>query len=203
MVKQEMNERQQALLDAAERILEQEGVAGLSARAVADHAGVNKGLVFYYWGSTTGLFEQVLARYYERHKASLAGAFAHPGDTRQRIHRVIDEYLDFMEQNRTYARIVQEQVSGGGKLLPLVRTHLRDVLSVVAGMLDDLTPAEGPLSTKHFYLSLSGIVINYFTYGPVLGRSFWGREPMGARALAERREHVHWIVDAWLDRLLK
>jgi len=202
MVKQEINKRAQALLDAAEQILEKDGISGLSARNVADRAKVNKGLVFYYWGSTNGLFEEVLKRYYERHKASLMIAFELPGSLRERVHRVLDDYLNFMEHNRTYARIVQEQVSGGGELLPLVRTHLREVLQLIAGMLDEVTPATGPLNTKHFYLSISGVVVNYFTYGPVLGKAFWGREPLGRKALAERREHVHWIVDAWLDRLL-
>jgi hypothetical protein len=29
----------------------------------------------------------------------------------------------------------------------------------------------------------------------------WGEDPMSERALAERREHLHWMVDALLDRL--
>ena len=100
------NPRAQALLDAAEALLAETGYEGLSARAVAERAGVNKGLVFYYWGSTAELFEQVLERYYAAHKASLAESFAGEGSLRERVHEVIDVYLDFMETHRAYARIV-------------------------------------------------------------------------------------------------
>ena len=195
------NERAQALLDAAEALLEEGGVEALSARAVASRAGVAKGLVFYYWGSTAGLFEQVLVRYYERHKRSLAEAFGAEGDIRARLHHVIDAYLDFMDDNVTYARIVQQQVASGGAHLPLVQRHLSEVLAMTTRMLEGVTPAEGPLSAAHFHLSLSAIVINYFTYGPVLAHAFRDGDPLSAPSLAERRAHVHWVVDAFLDSL--
>lgn len=190
------NARQQALLDAAEAILEESGVEALSARAVADRAGVAKGLVFYYWGSTTGLFEQVLERYYARHKASLAGAFGSEGSLRERLHRVVDAYLDFMEDNDAYARIVQQQIASGGPHLALCQRHLREVLQLTRRMLEDVTPKRGPTSAAHFHVSLSAVVINWYTYGPVLLG-----EAAARRMKSERRAHVHWVVDAWLDAL--
>ncbi|MFK7985432.1 MAG: TetR/AcrR family transcriptional regulator [Sandaracinaceae bacterium] len=189
--------RAQALLDAAETLLEQGGVNALSARAVAERAGVNKGLVFYYWGSTTGLFEQVLTRYYERHKASLAEAFLLEGPLRARFHHVVDVYLDFMDEHDAYARIVQQQIASGGAHLPLVKKHLQEVLSLTTEMLAPLTPKQGPTSAKHFHVSLSAVVINWVTYGPVL----LGEEASSRAMRAERRQHVHWVVDAWLDKL--
>ena len=44
-------ETEQALLDAAERLLFDFGAAGITTRRVADEAGVNHGLVHYYFGS--------------------------------------------------------------------------------------------------------------------------------------------------------
>lgn len=195
------NSRAQALLDAAEQILAEDGYEGLSARSVAARADVNKGLVFYYWGSAAGLFEQVLERYYERHKAVLAGVLTDEGPPRPRIHEAIDAYLDFMEANATYARIVQQQVSTGGPHLDLVRKHLAEVLSMTTRALAHVAPSDGPLAPRHFQLSLSAAVINYFTYAPVLGAKFWGDNPLSATALRERRAHLHWVVDAWLDAL--
>lgn len=194
-------ERAQALLDAAEALLEEGGVEALSARAVASRAGVAKGLVFYYWGSTAGLFEQVLERYYERHKASLADAFELEGTLRERLYHVIDAYLDFMDDNVIYARIVQQQVASAGPNLPLVQRHLSEVLAMTTRMLEGVTPPEGPLSAAQFHLSLSAIVINYFTYGPVLAHAFPDADPLGEAALRDRRAHVHWVVDAFLDAL--
>ncbi|MCB9623760.1 MAG: TetR/AcrR family transcriptional regulator [Sandaracinus sp.] len=190
-----------ALLDATEALLAEGGMRALSARAIAERAGVRKGLVFYYWPSTDALFEEVLGRYYKRHSDALAAAFATEGDVRTRLHRMIDAYLDFMETHHAYARVVQEQIATGGPHVELVRAHLIDVLSITTRALEGVLPKSGPLAMRHFHLSLSALVINYFTYGPVLGKTWWGKDPLGARGLSERRDHVHWVIDAWLGAL--
>jgi AcrR family transcriptional regulator len=55
-----------ALLDAAERLLIAEGHAGITTRKVAAEAGVNHGLVHYYFGSIEELLFQAMERYTER-----------------------------------------------------------------------------------------------------------------------------------------
>jgi AcrR family transcriptional regulator len=52
-----------ALLDAAERLLISEGAGRITTRRVAAEAGVNHGLVHYYFGSMEELLMQVLERF--------------------------------------------------------------------------------------------------------------------------------------------
>ena len=52
-----------ALLDAAERLLVEVGHAGITTRRVAEEAGVNHGLVHYYFGSIETLLVRVLERF--------------------------------------------------------------------------------------------------------------------------------------------
>src|SRR2546428_7124328 len=59
-------ETEQALLDAAERLLVEVGAAGITTRRVADEAGANHGLVHYYFGSVEQLLVRVLERFTER-----------------------------------------------------------------------------------------------------------------------------------------
>src|SRR5215217_7150671 len=59
-------ETEQALLDGAERLLVEVGAAGITTRRVADEAGVNHGLVHYYFGSVEQLLVRVLERFTER-----------------------------------------------------------------------------------------------------------------------------------------
>jgi len=54
------------LLDAAERLLIETGYAKLTTRKVAAEAGVNHGLVHYYFGSMEELLLQVLDRFTDR-----------------------------------------------------------------------------------------------------------------------------------------
>ena len=52
-----------ALLNAAERLLLDVGGAGITTRRVAEEAGVNHGLVHYYFGSVENLLARVLERF--------------------------------------------------------------------------------------------------------------------------------------------
>jgi TetR/AcrR family transcriptional regulator len=55
-----------ALLDAAERLLVDVGYAGITTRKLAEEAGVNHGLVHYYFGSIENLLVRTLERFTER-----------------------------------------------------------------------------------------------------------------------------------------
>jgi AcrR family transcriptional regulator len=55
-----------ALLDAAERLLIDVGYAGITTRRLAEEAGVNQGLVHYYFGSNENLLVRALERFTER-----------------------------------------------------------------------------------------------------------------------------------------
>src|SRR3954449_12225374 len=57
---------EEALLDAAERLLVEVGHAGITTRRLAEAAGVNHGLVHYYFGSNENLFVQMLERFTAR-----------------------------------------------------------------------------------------------------------------------------------------
>ena len=54
---------EEALLDAAERLLADVGYAGITTRRLAEEAGLNHGLVHYYFGSTENLMVQALERF--------------------------------------------------------------------------------------------------------------------------------------------
>ena len=57
---------EEALLDAAERLLVEIGYAGITTRRLAEEAGVNHGLVHYYFGSNENLLARALERFTER-----------------------------------------------------------------------------------------------------------------------------------------
>ena len=88
-----------ALFDAAERLLVEDGYAGLTTRRVAAEAGVNHGLVHYYFGSMEELLLQVLERF-----------------TARLIDRQTAMYeadVPFLEKWRTAMRWLEEDVQGG------------------------------------------------------------------------------------------
>jgi AcrR family transcriptional regulator len=59
------SQAEEALLDAAERLLVDVGYAGITTRRLADEASVNNGLVHYYFGSNENLLVRALERFTE------------------------------------------------------------------------------------------------------------------------------------------
>jgi AcrR family transcriptional regulator len=87
-----------ALLDAAERLLVDIGSSGITTRRLAEEAGVNHGLVHYYFGSIENVLVRTLERFTERLIA------------RQR--EMYSEDIPFIEKWRTAMRyLVSEDVT--------------------------------------------------------------------------------------------
>jgi AcrR family transcriptional regulator len=88
-----------ALLDAAERLLIEVGHAELTTRRVAAEAGVNHGLVHYYFGSMEELLLQVLERFTDR--------------LIERQTTMYEANVPFLEKWRTAMRWLDEDVEAG------------------------------------------------------------------------------------------
>jgi AcrR family transcriptional regulator len=67
-----------SLLDAAERIMVEEGYAAVSSRRVAAGAGMNPALVYYYFDTMDGLFIELFRRGAERSIERFAMALLSP-----------------------------------------------------------------------------------------------------------------------------
>jgi len=191
----------QRILEAADELFGELGYHAVSARDIARRAGVNKALVFYHHGSMEALFEAVLQRFYQAHEKALAGASEGDAGLADRLHALVDAYLDFIDDNRRYPRLVQREVAGGDAPLGPVRQSLAALHALLERALGDLVPPDGPRAARQFFVTFSGAVINYYTYAPVLG-PLWGGDPLEPEAVAERREHLHWLVDVLVERLV-
>ena len=194
-------ERRHAILSAADDLFCARGYAAVSVRDVAEEAGVNKALVFYYFESKERLFAEVLEGYYAAHGALLRRAASESrGPLRERVLTLMEAYFDWMARNARYSRLIQQEVARESEHLPLIQRHLAELLTPIRELLGDKLPAQGPLAPKHFFLSLSGMTTTYFTHAPALGE-LWGEDPQSEAAQAERRAHLSWVVDALLRAL--
>jgi AcrR family transcriptional regulator len=88
-----------ALLDAAERLLIDSGYAAITTRRLASEAGVNHGLVHYYFGSV----EEVLFQAMERFTVRLM----------ERQRALYSSDAPFIEKWRTAMRLIDEDLQTG------------------------------------------------------------------------------------------
>ena len=88
-----------AFLDAAERLLIEVGHAGITTRRLASEAGLNPGLVHYYFGSLDEVLVQALERF--------------TGRLIQRQRAMYETDLPFIEKWRTAMEYLEEDLAAG------------------------------------------------------------------------------------------
>jgi AcrR family transcriptional regulator len=89
----------EAFLDAAERLLIEVGYAGVTTRRLAGEAGLNQGLVHYYFGS----LDEVLLMALERFTGRLI----------ERQRAMYEAEVPFIEKWRTAMRYLEEDLAAG------------------------------------------------------------------------------------------
>jgi AcrR family transcriptional regulator len=114
-----------ALMDAAEGLLYEVGHAGVTTRAVAEAAGVNHGLVHYYFGSMEELLTQTLERFVEQLALALEALYADPNLTFAEKWRLGSRFwVD--EPTSHFPKILLELLAMGWNM-PALRTRLTEV----------------------------------------------------------------------------
>jgi AcrR family transcriptional regulator len=92
-----VEERRQAILDVAEALFAENGIAGTSVRSILATAGANVAAVHYHFGSKEKLVEEVFRRRAERiareRVVGLKRALADPDET-FRLERIVRAFLE-------------------------------------------------------------------------------------------------------------
>ena len=181
------HETEQALLDAAERLLLEVGAGGITTRRVAEEAGANHGLVHYYFGSVEHLLVRVLERFTERLIERQRQMYAADRPFVEKW-RTAMAYLD---EDRPYQKIWLEL-----QALSWNRPELRERLVQVhlewrAVLTEAFAPVRVELGLDVPLEALVSLVLT-FNEGIILDR-LSGIE-------AEHQELLDWI-DAWLETL--
>ena len=89
----------EAFLDAAERLLVEVGHAGITTRRLASEAGLNQGLVHYYFGSLDEVLVQALERF--------------TGRLIERQRAMYEADVPFSEKWRTAMHYLEEDLAAG------------------------------------------------------------------------------------------
>jgi AcrR family transcriptional regulator len=114
-----------ALMDAAEHLLYEVGHARITTRAVAEAAGMNYGLVHYYFGSMDELLTQTLERFVDQLAEALEALYADPNLTFADKWRLGARFwID--EPTSRFPKILMELLAMGWNM-PNLRIRLTDV----------------------------------------------------------------------------
>jgi AcrR family transcriptional regulator len=168
------------------------GYAGITTRKLAEEAGLNHGLVHYYFGSMQELLLQVLERYTDRLTTRQREMYAAPGPFIEKW-RTAMRYLDEDEQSG-YAKVWFELQAMGWND-PEMRKRVVNVDRAWTKVLTeafDLAINEYGLDRTQFPLEAVVTLVGTFNIGIYLQRLSGIRNGHGALLKA---------IDRWLESL--
>lgn len=196
---------QQAILDAAREEFALLGLAGARVDSIAERAGLNKRLIYYYFSSKDDLFLAVLEGAYanireaekELHLLDLQPAEA----VRRLMEFTWNYYLEHPEfitllnsANLHQARHLEKSKRVREMNSPVIQT-LGDILE--RGRKEGVF--RGGVDPVHLYISIAGIAYFYLSNNYTLSAIF-GRNLMTRKARSERLSHM---CDVILGYVLK
>lgn len=150
------------ILQAALRAFAVRGFDGSTTREIAAEAGVNHGLIPYYFGSKRKLWQAAVDLAFEALAQRVAAILAEPSlaDDRARIGRLIRDYVRFVARHPEFVRLMHEEGKrSGARMRWLTDRHVKPIYRAVEVLLER-GRAHGTLRVDaapvHFFYVLAG-----------------------------------------------
>lgn len=123
----------QRILDTAIGLFAEKGFAGISVDEIVEAAGVNKRMVYHYFGNKEKLFQAALATEYGKLEA-LEIKTLHPEEPIEKIvNNIVSAYFSFLQANPEFVQLLLwENLNKGRNLdqmkIPLSKSPMLDLL---------------------------------------------------------------------------
>ena len=191
------------LLVAARREFAQSGLAGARVDEIAARAGVNKQLVYHYFGDKDALYLAVLEWVYEEIRAQERKLNLEGLPPNAAIKKLIESSFDHLAAHPDFIVLLNDENRGGARHVSGSR-KLEAMHSPLVSMVSKIL-AEGVrtgmfrkgVNPVHLYISIAGLSYFFFSNTPTLSAIF-GKDFSSPAAKRARRSHV---VDLVLQAL--
>ena len=181
------------ILDAAFKQFTVKGFAGARVDDIAHEAGVNKALLYQYYGDKDALYRNVLEC-----KMSQINEVVGLTDPMEVVSRI----FDFHAANPWLARLTQwEALSTDGKALcdeKARRERLAEHVAAIKKAQDEGT-IDPDLDPEQTLITLMALITYSFS-APQVTRMVTGKEPYSKQELQKRKKHVMYAAEKLLRR---
>jgi TetR/AcrR family transcriptional regulator len=182
------------ILEAAIGEFSEHGLAGARTEQIAEAAGVNKALLYYYFQGKEALYAAALELVADRVVQSSLAVLESKRSAGERMLQFALNHFDRIHSQRAFQSLMQQELmrlqrGEENALTPLVEKVFRPMMERVSGLLSEgmqsgeLIQADG---WQIMYASL-GANVFYFLSGPVIG-ILRGSDLYTRKALIERRK---------------
>ncbi len=190
------NETRQRIVDAAIELFREKGMDGMSMRELAETAGVNKGLLHYYFKTKEALFREVFGHQVEMLYKEVGGLLERPGSLHDKVPFIVDGYFRMLERVPGLPAFVLFELQRDPSIF--TKTAAREILfKVIAVVEPELKALKLPperASGIHFIKDIVSLCA--FTFGTLPGISAAMKFNKAQRAafLLSRKAHIVAVI---------
>ena len=183
------------LLIAARREFASSGLAGARVDEIAARAGVNKQLVYHYFGDKDALYLAVLEWVYEEIRAQERKLNLEGLPPEKAIKKLIESSFDHLAAHPDFIVLLNDENRGGARhvrgsrRLEAMHSPLVSLVSTILSQGVKAGIFRKGINPVHLYISIAGLSYFYFSNTPTLSAIF-GKDLSSRTARQARRRHV-------------
>ena len=186
-----------AILKAALAEFAREGLAGARMDAIAEAAGVNKALLYYYFRDKETLYGSILNRFFERLSERIMTVCDQSGSAGERFLSYARTHFDSIAESPFYAHIFMSELmsaSRGGSphLDRIFERYMRAIGMRVLGLVQEgIDSGEfRAVDPNQFVPSAIGSIMHYFLTAPLRQKFMPNLDSTSPEAIRQRRAAV-------------
>jgi len=180
------------ILVAAGTIFARAGLAGARVDGIAAAAGVNKALLYYYFGSKQALFEAVIEDHFGDFNRRALAALGAPGSARAALLRYVSLHMDFISERHRLAPLFGQLTMTGGKFLRRVIRKYFAARGQALGQLLERGVRGGEFRRVDVFqtsMSIISLIVFYFSAAQIL-KMLGHRDAYSRSNLKRRKQEV-------------
>jgi AcrR family transcriptional regulator len=185
---------EQKILDAAEEVFHQKGYDGARMQEIAEEAGINKGLLHYYFKSKDKLFEAIFSVALHRMISKISAIVEMDISLDDKINMMVEQYMTMIMRHPNLPRFVLSELNKNPD--QFVARHVnndakRAFKNFEASVQKEIDKRNiKAIDARHLMLNMLSLIIFPFIGRPMAQGIFGMDNIEFQKLLLERKEHV-------------
>ena len=185
-----------AILKAALHEFASEGVAGARTDEIANSAGVNKALLYYYFRDKESLYGAVIDDVFQNMRERLLRVLNSDLKPRVKLVEYAQTHFDYIASAPEYPRLVQQEMMRAGRqksphLKRIAQTYFHPVYMRLLELLQEGMDSGDfrQVDPRRFAMVMAATIVQYFNALP-LAQLLGHQDPLAPESIAAQRKAV-------------
>lgn len=185
---------EEKILDAAREVFMNKGFAAARMQEIADQAGINKGLLHYYYRSKNKLFRAVFDEAFAQFSAGINQVFEAELPLFEKIEQFIDRYISLLMRNPEMPSFIISELNQKGEAFAqelLSRQVRPNPLPLVAQIQEEVEAGRiQPINPMGLVLNMLSLCVFPFVARPMFQGIMQVSRPMYDEMMEQRKTEV-------------